>query len=264
MTTKAQIYTGTNRTKQSQFWTCSFADSFRMKWEFYTLTAPKSLTLRKGTVERPSVFDKALMQGRIGQSKMPGPFCERACFSVEGDARITTAVIALGLWPSPSAISRRVGSIIIDAVQRVASRALAHVSQKYPKVLAPFLGHLDSSRAIQRVLTVVLVVATTLGRFPCAMLARATQAVRLQSLGVVVLRDAAAAVSATCPQIAATNRGDSPTATTTAPHVVMSASTNVGNHQQASEGLIHQVCEWARRHITPREYHYRRVSWLIH
>lgn len=76
------------------------------------------------------------------------PFLNRLGFSVVGDGSIRAFVLALFQPRGPSAIPRLVMAVVVDAIERVIRRAVAHVGKKCLKVVSPLLGHTNAATAV--------------------------------------------------------------------------------------------------------------------
>ncbi len=80
-------------------------------------------------------------------SHMPkfGPLTQRMGFTVDGDKVIRLLVVGLRCMSSPTAILRRVGTIVVDTVQRASAWTHSHVPEECPKAIEPFLANPDTS-----------------------------------------------------------------------------------------------------------------------
>lgn len=77
------------------------------------------------------------------------PFSQRSGFIAKSEMRSGAAVAGLFLASRPSTVVGRVGTIVVNAVQRVQSGwAPSHVSQKHCKVAAPTVTHHNSATSV--------------------------------------------------------------------------------------------------------------------
>jgi len=102
----------------------------------------------------------------LSDVELIGPFSEPEALSAPRNLSVTILVNRLLRWRCPSAISRFVVTVIIDAFNHQSRRRLAHVVCELSEVIAPRVTHGYASSAVSRVAMVGCVVAASLGVIP--------------------------------------------------------------------------------------------------
>jgi len=113
----------------------------------------------------------------LGESRDSGPFMHSLCFPVHGQRLCVAFVFCLNLCSCPSAITRFVVTVYINAVNRVVTAwRFANVSKERLKAFAPPVAHGYTSPSIDGVVSAGRVVAPSLDVFPCAVFLRSRSA----------------------------------------------------------------------------------------
>ncbi len=101
----------------------------------------------EGAFDRPSVT-QSVADGVLRYTKASAPLSDRQCFSVVGEVVILSRVAVLLRDCCPTAVFRRIGSIIIDTVHGTSIGTIAHVSQEVHKGFAPSLADGNPTRPV--------------------------------------------------------------------------------------------------------------------
>jgi hypothetical protein len=103
-----------------------------------------------GLLRRPAAL-KAPLDGRRGQSRKRYPLGQRACHAVGRDQSIGASVAGLHFARHPSHISRRIGPVVVDSINRVLGRGPVanRISERDERRLPSFI-HLDATPAVVR------------------------------------------------------------------------------------------------------------------
>lgn len=113
------------------------------------------------------------MEGRVGDTFQSRVLLERhAPFRCNDDV-VGPRVVALHSRRSPSAVSRLVVAVDVDAVEGRPVRALPHVCQKCREVVAPLVAHRDAATAVGGELVVSGIKAPRLRAQPAPVLGSA-------------------------------------------------------------------------------------------
>lgn len=94
------------------------------------------------------------------------PLREGLCSTVNSQAPVVAFVVALDFMRRPSAITRFVVAVIVDAIDRVARWALSHVGQKIDERVTPSVAHGNTTCAVVMVTVVAREVAAAFRSIP--------------------------------------------------------------------------------------------------
>lgn len=151
--------------------------------------------LCQGVFDIPALIQTAEYVHRI-QVKSNSPIASAQCFVIDGVKPCPASVSALLSGRRPMAVIRRIGTIVVASVDRVAARTWSHVTQKSREIIAPFIADGDTSRAIARKFWTIRIQAALLEAFPDSIFARVC-ASRLPMRGASSDNDLAVETAAT-------------------------------------------------------------------
>lgn len=132
---------------------------------------------RQGLFNGPAV-PKSSKQHVFRHLQASRPDGGRQLFAAKFEQAVIAGVAVLRTSIGPSAIARLIVSIDVDAIQRIAWRASAHISQELNRVIAPGVAHLDAAASIVRVTAIGRRVASCFCALPRFVFAALRLAVR--------------------------------------------------------------------------------------
>jgi len=163
--------------------------------------------------------------------------------TVKFQQNISTVISCLLMVSCPPAVASSIWAIVINAINGVCRRTIAHISEKCLKTLAPFVRHHDPARPIIFKAWHARVVAAIFDVFPHAMFSCARASVR--AMGGTVLQHTATARAVAVDQTSRDNATCGvATHTSTNPCAARAEPSLFGcwsNDRQAPECLAHQV-----------------------
>lgn len=176
-----------------------------------------------------------------GQARFFLPVSHRARHATKRDLAIVAAIARLGCVCRPSAIVRRVGTIVINALDRMFTEAShlwsrSHIRVEVLKRLAPAVTNHDATATIVVIRRIVRVVASLNNRQPDVVLRRMPLSVGATHRGGVLAAQAAATALAAVTQQQSLPNACGTAITSTAPRdrqVITSAL----NHDEAAKAL---------------------------
>jgi len=122
-------------------------------------------------------------QRRSVNSRLCTPLGDIESNSIMGDESATSLVICLFMYGGPSAIVRRVVSVVIDPIQRCVFWPIAHIGMERREV-KPTITHTNTTSAPTNKLAVFGIVTTLYHRFPARVFTAFAHAVRsIDALG---------------------------------------------------------------------------------
>lgn len=130
-------------------------------WREIPLIRPIGVdVLRNGALRGPFQSNNAVIKRRATDAIFAGGFgeCDPLAKNVVTNTRSLVQFLRRP-W-NPSAVLRRVGSVIVNAVEGVTVRAQAHVSQKIHKRISPSVTHDNTAPSVVRIFFAVSGVAS--------------------------------------------------------------------------------------------------------
>lgn len=103
---------------------------------------------RQRLFKRPLQFIQAVAQHYRAYLETPRPVGQRQRFALMGQPSNPAAIQRLNSLCGPSAVVWRVGTVVIDAIQRAIWRAASHVRKERQITRAPAFAHVDASTAV--------------------------------------------------------------------------------------------------------------------
>lgn len=124
----------------------------------------------QGAFHAPAVPIDTLTDRPRVDSRDLGPLSRGARYSIERQGSTALTIPCLVGASSPAAITRSVGAVIVDSIDRMhLRRPLAHIGRERFKGIAPSIANNDSPAAISRVRRIPRVAAPLNDERPCAM-----------------------------------------------------------------------------------------------
>lgn len=120
--------------------------------------------LRDGLMRGFAAILHARMQALVVYAHERGEVLQDHRLAIMFDKHVIGSGAGLLARIGPSAVSRFVMAVWINAIKRHVGRAFAHVAQEVLKTVKPILAHLDPATAVNRIFMVIRIKAPTLGR----------------------------------------------------------------------------------------------------
>ncbi len=192
-----------------------------------------------------TTISEALQQGLSLDMELFRPGDERLCFASEGQESVASAITCLFCISCPPAVSWLVVSVIVNPLNRVATRrTFTHVSKKRRERLSPGLADCDSTPTIAWIGRIVHIETPSQHHRPRPVLRRSVSTVSCETPDSRFVIEAAAASSIAACQNAYRCRVELSTITPTEPLCSAGGiAPSIPKYQQSAKTLPRQVLE---------------------
>jgi hypothetical protein len=209
---------------------------------------------RQGTLGRPAALEP-FEDYQAADLRLLSPRGEGSAFAAPFNVVVTARVAGLFFLGRPTAILRRVRTVVVDALNRLAWLTRPHVEIERHEVVKPTFAHGDPAPAVVGVRLVFRVVAALLNAAPALVLRSPTPAVCQRSRESVLILPAPTTDLSSGFQVAGVNLCKSTAFTDAFPScAIRRTRDSLARYRQATKLPAGEVLDPSFRWHTPRLY----------
>lgn len=197
---------------------------------------------QKRSLYGPSIPD-ALGKRRSRKTKLFRQISADIWFAFVANNQIVTGISGLFRAGRPSTIRWRVGTIVVDAIQRFVGRPFSHIGQKVAE-LFPSSADRNAATSIMRVTIVRGIFTSFTHRLPRAIGGCADAILRMTMLGAALFNPTSARGRFPDDQVASSNPDNVSASAATHPHKVSWETVRLVKNSQTTECLSGKIIDW--------------------